>query len=66
MFVLNTHVQRSQRYGFLASNACQPKPTILCQGHHLSLQLLLAAEEPLSLSLSVLDPQKCCRNRFER
>lgn len=32
MFVLNTHVQRSRRYGFLASNACQHKPILLCQG----------------------------------
>lgn len=52
MLVLNTHVQRSRRYGFLASNACQHKPTLLCQCHHLGLPLLQAAEEPLSLSLS--------------
>lgn len=64
MFVLNTHVQRSRRYGFLASNARQHKPAILCQGHLLGLQWLLDAEKPLSLSLSVLGPQKCCRHRF--
>lgn len=65
MFVLNTHVQRSRRYGFLASNPRQHKPAILCQGYLLGLQLQLPLRNHF-LSLSVLDPQKCCRHRFER
>lgn len=48
MFVLNTHVQRSQRYGFLVSNACQHKPATWARAYSAKVIIsFLVIEEPL-------------------